>query len=154
LRCPFEPCAVRLVAGERLLVGDGSVYAGGQAQARFGGVGAGLRTNPVDRPSGGEHGDLVLEAGAVRWREVGEERGVHDADCRVCRGGRDEGGQKRGGVSGVDRGGRACRGGAEGAVEEAGAAGVVGPDQGAEPGRVIGVKRVQRVRPRRAGRFL
>jgi hypothetical protein len=38
----------------------------------------------------------------------------------------------------VDRGGRACRGGAEGAVEEAGAAGVVGPDQGAEPGRVEG----------------
>jgi hypothetical protein len=70
LRCPFEPCAVRLVAGERLLVGDGSVYAGGQAQARFGGVGAGLRADPVDRPSGGERGDLVLEAGAVRWREV------------------------------------------------------------------------------------
>ena len=116
-----------------------------QAQARFGGVGAGLRADPVDRPSGGERGDLVLEAGAVRWREVGGERGVNDADGRVCRGGCDEGGQKRGGVSGVDRGGRACRGGAEGAVEEEGAAGVVGPDQGAEPGRVIGVKRVQRV---------
>jgi len=30
-------------------------------------------------------------------------------------------------------------------VLEAGAAGGIGPDQGAEPGRVIGVKRVQRV---------
>ena len=80
----------------------------------------------------------MLEAGAVRRREVGEERGVHDADCHVCWGGRDKSGQKPGGVSGVDRSGRACRGGAEGAVEAAGAAGVVCPDQRAEPGRVIG----------------
>jgi len=39
---------------------------------RGSGVGARLRADPVDRPSGGERDDQVIEAGAVRRRKVGE----------------------------------------------------------------------------------
>jgi len=50
----FQParCTVRLVAGERPLVGDRSVHADGQVHARLGGVGARLRADRVDRSSG------------------------------------------------------------------------------------------------------
>lgn len=85
----------------------------------------------------------MLEAGAVGWREVGEERGVHDADRRAFGGCGDKGREQAGGVSRVNLVASLACGGVQCAVEKAGAAWVVGPDEGAEPCRVERVARVE-----------